>query len=106
MKKHRTLIKTTILCALSTTLHNCKQHDITLPKKLSNIYLNGNTFSNANNNNDNCQMPTSATPVDKDEYFYNKNLKKSFICSITQDIMQDPVIAADGHSYERIAIEQ
>ena len=27
-----------------------------------------------------------------------------FICSITQDIMSDPVFAADGHSYERSAI--
>ncbi len=46
------------------------------------------------------------TPIDKNEYFYNKNLKKNFICPITQDIMENPVIAADGHSYEREAILQ
>ncbi|KAG2449512.1 hypothetical protein HYH02_005656 [Chlamydomonas schloesseri] len=29
-----------------------------------------------------------------------------FLCPITQDLMQDPVVAADGFSYERLAIEQ
>ena len=29
-----------------------------------------------------------------------------FKCSITMEIMQDPVIAADGHTYERAAITQ
>ena len=29
-----------------------------------------------------------------------------FICPITQEVMQEPVIALDGHSYERVAIEQ
>lgn len=28
------------------------------------------------------------------------------ICPITQDVMEDPVVCADGHSYERIAITQ
>ena len=27
-------------------------------------------------------------------------------CPITQEIMEDPVFAMDGHSYERFAIEQ
>ncbi|KAJ1454155.1 hypothetical protein M885DRAFT_427227, partial [Pelagophyceae sp. CCMP2097] len=27
-------------------------------------------------------------------------------CPITHEVMQDPVLAADGHSYERCAIEQ
>lgn len=31
---------------------------------------------------------------------------QDFICCITQDLMQDPVIAADGQSYERSAIEE
>ncbi|KAG2500821.1 hypothetical protein HYH03_001583 [Edaphochlamys debaryana] len=29
-----------------------------------------------------------------------------FLCPITQDLMSDPVVAADGHSYERAAIAQ
>ncbi|KAG2431713.1 hypothetical protein HXX76_009212 [Chlamydomonas incerta] len=29
-----------------------------------------------------------------------------FLCPITQDVMEDPVVAADGFSYERAAIEQ
>jgi len=28
------------------------------------------------------------------------------ICPITQELMNDPVIAADGHTYERVAIER
>lgn len=28
----------------------------------------------------------------------------SFLCPITQEVMRDPVVAADGHSYERTAI--
>ena len=31
--------------------------------------------------------------------------KDMFICSITQDVMEDPVFAADGYTYERVAIE-
>ena len=31
---------------------------------------------------------------------------KSFLCAITCDLMMDPVIACDGHSYERCAIEK
>ena len=30
----------------------------------------------------------------------------SFFCPITQDVMADPVITSDGHTYERAAIEQ
>ena len=29
-----------------------------------------------------------------------------FICPITQELMQDPVMASDGHTYERCAIER
>lgn len=35
-----------------------------------------------------------------------KNVPQEFCCSITQLIMRDPVIAADGHTYEREAITQ
>ena len=28
------------------------------------------------------------------------------MCPITQDLMNDPVIAADSHTYERTAIER
>jgi hypothetical protein len=28
-----------------------------------------------------------------------------FVCPITMEVMRDPVIAADGHTYEREAIE-
>ena len=29
----------------------------------------------------------------------------ALICPITHDLMRDPVLAADGHAYERVAIE-
>ena len=31
-------------------------------------------------------------------------IPEDFLCPITQELMEDPVIAADGHSYERAAI--
>ena len=30
----------------------------------------------------------------------------NFKCSITQNVMNDPEVAADGHTYERTAIER
>ena len=33
------------------------------------------------------------------------NKEQNFVCPITQEVMKDPVIAADGHTYERAAIE-
>jgi hypothetical protein len=35
-----------------------------------------------------------------------REVPKHFICPITQEIMQDPVIGLDGNSYERSAIEK
>lgn len=33
-------------------------------------------------------------------------LRKTICCPVTHDVMQDPVVAADGHTYERAAIER
>lgn len=30
----------------------------------------------------------------------------AFVCSVSHDIMRDPVVAADGHTYERASIEE
>merc|ERR1712062_712635 len=35
-----------------------------------------------------------------------KEINSKFLCPITKQIMKDPVICADGYSYERTAIEQ
>ncbi|CAN0290841.1 unnamed protein product, partial [Discosporangium mesarthrocarpum] len=32
-------------------------------------------------------------------------LRDEFLCPITRELMRDPVIAADGHTYDREAIE-
>jgi len=37
--------------------------------------------------------------------FAEVDVPKEFICPITQDKMRDPVVASDGNSYERAAIE-
>ena len=37
---------------------------------------------------------------------YMDDTSEDFICPITQEIMDDPVIAVDGHTYDRIAIEE
>ena len=33
-------------------------------------------------------------------------IPEEYICPITKDVMEDPVVASDGHTYERIAIMQ
>ena len=33
-------------------------------------------------------------------------IRDEFICPITYELMKDPAIALDGHTYERIAIEK
>jgi len=33
-------------------------------------------------------------------------LSEDFICPITQEVMKDPVIAADDHTYDRASMEQ
>ncbi|MCC2667386.1 MAG: hypothetical protein K0S63_1302, partial [Gammaproteobacteria bacterium] len=40
----------------------------------------------------------------KDEF--NIEVPDAFECPITAEIMLDPLMASDGHSYERIAIEK
>ncbi|UPQ99934.1 U-box domain-containing protein [Chloropicon primus] len=35
-----------------------------------------------------------------------KDLPKEFFCPITHDLMKDPVVLSDGHTYERKAIEK
>ncbi|KAH8057424.1 ubiquitin-protein transferase [Aureococcus anophagefferens] len=42
-----------------------------------------------------------ALPAPRDE----DNVPEEFLCPISMEIMTDPVIAADGHTYERRAIE-
>ncbi|OQS02807.1 hypothetical protein THRCLA_04864 [Thraustotheca clavata] len=41
-----------------------------------------------------------------DHYYLPMESLDSFVCPITFEVMVDPVVAVDGHSYERAAIEQ
>ncbi len=51
------------------------------------------------------QSSTTASPQ-KEIARQCENLESSFRCPITQETMKDPVIAKDGQTYERKAIEE
>ena len=36
----------------------------------------------------------------------DNDIRDDFLCSISQEIMQDPVIASDGYTYDRKSIEE
>jgi hypothetical protein len=70
---------------------------------------------NNNNNNNSTNMQLLKRQLEEMKRF-NEELKitlkerdtkmpEAFICPITQEIMNDPVVASDGHTYERTAIE-
>ena len=44
--------------------------------------------------------PAAAAPAGEGE------APNEYLCPITMDVMHDPVLAMDGHSYERTAIEK
>ena len=46
-------------------------------------------------------QPTTTTPSQP-----TREPPRQLVCPITMELMEDPVIAADGHTYERSAIEQ
>ena len=48
---------------------------------------------------------SSSNESENDDH-YDDDHPKNFICPITQAVMVDPVVTADGHTYEREAIEQ
>merc|ERR1712154_669097 len=41
-----------------------------------------------------------------EDLFVEEQINDKFLCPITKQIMTDPVICADGYSYERSAIEK
>jgi len=50
--------------------------------------------------------PAAAGLPDAPPTFVSIEPPDVFLCSITQEMMEDPVMATDGHTYERRAIEQ
>ena len=46
----------------------------------------------------------AAAEQTEQEHANTVQIPPDFICVITQEVMRDPVIALDGHSYERDAI--
>jgi len=51
------------------------------------------------------ETPVTAQQEEKKEEVDEKALLKAFICPLTKQTMVDPVVAADGYSYEREAIK-
>lgn len=44
--------------------------------------------------------------AEENKKIFEVEVEQSLCCPITFELMKDPVIAADGHTYEREAIEQ
>ena len=49
---------------------------------------------------------TTITTRDGEEESASSIIPDEYLCPITHQLMRDPVIASDGYSYERTAIEQ
>jgi ankyrin repeat protein len=48
--------------------------------------------------------PLDSVKASLEEEKFQRDIPPEYLCSLTQKIMQDPVVAADGFSYERAAI--
>ena len=55
---------------------------------------------------DNFSSPPSAPCMPSNSVSRKESLPPIFVCPITQEMMRDPVIAEDGYTYERQAIEE
>ena len=53
-------------------------------------------------------MATVSSTIGHDgvQRLYNMKIRDEFLCPITYELLRDPVIAADGNTYERCAIER
>lgn len=69
-------------------------------KRSENTNSNSNNGNNSNNpNNSNKETPSPTSFLIKTHV--SPDIPEDFLCPISLDIMKDPVIAADGHTYER-----
>ena len=66
-------------------------------------------ITNITNQTKEIRIENEIQPLRADEEYKETDrsvkLREEFICPITQEIMMDPVVIADGRSYERSAIE-
>lgn len=49
---------------------------------------------------------TKVTPIKIKIRLKGKKLRDEFLCPITLELYRDPVVASDGHTYERSALER
>lgn len=81
------------------------------PRKEGNITLNGDEIACAAQVFDRKSLWSDISAFNAavriwDDADSHQKVPPEFVDCITQEIMQDPVITADGHSYERTAIEK
>ncbi|KAJ5079250.1 phosphatidylinositol-4-phosphate 5-kinase related [Anaeramoeba ignava] len=88
---------------------NLKENE-SLPKNFQNSHLgqkdNSNLTSDINSNhveNDLRSIPDSFKKRLEEK---NINIPQEYICPLSKELMQDPVILSDGYTYERKAIEE
>ncbi len=59
-----------------------------------------------NNTNTTISLRTEVLPTDQDVPNYAQVLKMAITCPLAQEVMSEPVILADGYSYEKKVIEE
>lgn len=63
------------------------------------------SVSQAGNRNGFFSQASSFAAASAQQAVAVNEIPNEYICPITQEIMQDPVVAADGRSYERVALQ-
>jgi hypothetical protein len=76
--------------------------DITVPNQIEQVVMLVEKLQTVLNQHSNHSLYEK---LDSREDLLN-DMPKDFICPITLKLMEDPVLASDGHSYERTAIER
>ena len=76
--------------------NNHNKHNIHNKK---NDVRSNNMNENNDNDNDNDELKI-------DKYIESISPKRELLCPITQELFNDPVVAEDGYTYERLALQR
>ena len=71
-------------------------------KKISVEGVQDGSGNASNDENNELSKSTSSSYLDDDDF---GDAPEFLVCPITQEVMDDPVITSDGHTFERSAIE-
>lgn len=75
-----------------------------LSSSSSSHSLSGTTTDNTNVVDDEIFCPPFSNEADLDAYLASIAPPRELVCPITQELMKDPVVAEDGHTYERSSL--